>query len=156
MDSSVQQQLAATGSAVAMLILTYQDGSSWGCTGTLLNTTSYPSAIVITANHCVAGDSGTEIRHVASVWFFQRPSCGSTGLASYVQMVTVPTLLWHDENLDGALLNLDQLPPAGAKYAAWTPISLAQAQACWPSIIPSWTSRKEALRNIKVRIRVPC
>jgi hypothetical protein len=119
-NPSVQQPLSATVSAVAMLILTYTDGTSWACTGTLLNTTSYPSAIVITASHCVAGESGTETTSsLASIWFFQRPSCGSTALASYVQLVSVPTLLWNDVILDGALLNLNHLPPAAAKYAAW-------------------------------------
>ncbi len=115
-----QQTILAASRGVVLLILTYTDGSSVTCTGTLLNTASYPTAIVITANHCVAGDTGTQtLSGVTTVWFFSRVVCGSAELGSYVQVVDTGVTLWHSIAYDGALLKLDETPPYPASYAGW-------------------------------------
>jgi hypothetical protein len=116
-----QQQVALGGTrGVMLLLLTYSTGQTFYCTGTLLNTARNPEAIVITANHCIAGDDGAEtLVGLTTLYFFSRPVCGSTALANYVQVVSTGTTLWHSLLLDSALLKIDQLPPSPASYEGW-------------------------------------
>ncbi len=118
---SAQQALLASSRPVALLILTYSDGTSQSCTGTLLNTASYPATVMITANHCVAGDAGTlTLTALTTVWFFSRTTCGSTAVGNYVQIVNSGRTLWHSLTWDGALLYLNEVPPYPASYSGWT------------------------------------
>jgi hypothetical protein len=107
--------LLGASRGVFEMIVTSSDGSSGSCTGTLLNTASYPTAIAISAYHCA-----NNLRTLTTRWFYSRSACG-TGLpsSSTVQIVTPGATLWQSAALDAALLRMDIVPPAPASYAGW-------------------------------------
>jgi hypothetical protein len=120
LNAAGQQTVLDASRGVALLIVTFTDGTGGTCTATLLNTASYPAAILITANHCVAGDAGNQtLASVATVWFYSRAACGSQSLGQYVQQVNSGNILWHSLLLDGALLRNNETPPYPASYAGW-------------------------------------
>lgn len=115
LTSNQQNELAGATRAVTLMIMTFRDGTSAQCTGTLLNTASYPDAIILTANHCVsAGLSG-----LTTLWLYSRPLCDGGPPANYIQLPTGGRVVWQSATFDGALLRLDQIPPSPVSYAGW-------------------------------------
>jgi len=114
LNGNEQTILLTASRAVALMITTDGLGSTYTCTGTLLNSANYPAPILITANHCV--DHAVSL---TTIWFFSRTGCGF-GLPSLGTQVTGGgVILWRSGTLDGALVLLNQLPPPQASYAGW-------------------------------------
>ncbi len=109
--------LARVGAAVARL--SYVNGDYvWACTGTLLNPADGSfTPYFQTAAHCVHDQATADT--VATLWFYQTSSCGAAKSDGGVQQSGGARLLFADEVLDGALLRLDEAPPAGAAFAGW-------------------------------------
>ena len=106
--------LLGASRAVVLMVMTFPDGSSGTCTGTLLNSASYPAPLILTANHCVDGLGG-----LTTLWFYSRTTCGSGTPTGYTQLVSPGRTLWRSASLDGALLMLDVAPPSQSRYAGW-------------------------------------
>lgn len=117
--------------AVAVMDFTQTDGYGYLCTGQLLNDSiASNTPYFFTANHCI--DSAYAAQTLNTYWFFQAATCGSTTPPPYVQLAAGAMLLARSEDLDWALVRLNEDPPSGARFAAWraepiavsTPISV--------------------------------
>jgi hypothetical protein len=104
--------------AVAEILFTQESGSSYLCTGTLINdSTSSNTPYFYTADHCI--DSDMAARTMNTYWFFDAVGCGVTTVPPYVQQTAGAALLARSEDWDWALVRLNQAPPAGAYFSAW-------------------------------------
>ena len=105
--------------AVARMIFTV-GGSSYLCTGTLLN--DVPGSQIphfLTANHCIA--TQTAASTVNTFWFYQTASCDSGTLGPDVVTLSGGADLLHAEpTTDTTLLRLSDPPPSGAYFSGWT------------------------------------
>jgi len=100
--------------AVALMITTTSTGSSFSCTGTLLNSANYPVPLFLTAYHCMVGAVALD-----TIWFYSRTACGYGSPSTSAQVTGGSVTLWSSQALDSELLGLKQMPPAGAAYAGW-------------------------------------
>jgi hypothetical protein len=129
-DAELRKQIDTVKDAVARIVLT-DGGSSYLCTGTLLNdigSTSTPH--FYTASHCIDnpedGDASNPGRAAAvaqtfvTYWFFQAASCGNLAQPSgAVTLAGGATLLARSADYDWAMVRLNAGPPAGAMFGAW-------------------------------------
>ena len=86
---AVQQQIATASNAVARLLVTVK-GTTYLCSGTLLNDSLNSfTPYFLTANHCITGvndlisDKGAAAAAASSIntyWFFQAATCGSQAM----------------------------------------------------------------------------
>ena len=115
--------------AVAKLI--YQkDGSSYLCTGSLLNDTDNSTWIpyLMTANHCIS--SQTVASTLTSYWFYTSSACNSGTLSSSSQQLPGgATLLATGYTNDYTMLQLNNTPPSGVAFLGWRTSSLASGSA---------------------------
>jgi hypothetical protein len=105
--------------AVARIL--FQDGgSSYVCTGTLVNdldtTTQIP--YFLTANHCI--DTQASASSMQSRWFYRSSACNSGVVGSPVNLTGGATLVYNSGTTDTSLLRLASTPPGGAMYAGWS------------------------------------
>ncbi len=108
--------------AVAKIIFT-NGGSSFLCTGTLLNDEDDSSWIpyFMTANHCLATQSSASTLN--SYWFFERATCGGANPTSVTQMVGGADLLATGTNTDFTFLRLRDAQISSLPniwFAGWT------------------------------------
>ena len=104
--------------AVAEILFTQENGSSYLCTGTLINdATASNTPYFYTANHCINSDLAA--RTMNTYWFFDAVACGSTTVPAFVQQAAGAALLARSEDWDWALVRLNETPPAGAYFSAW-------------------------------------
>lgn len=106
-----------------------EGGSTYICTGTLLNDTDNATQVpyYFTANHCI--DNQTVANTLVTIWNYEATSCNSGVSAATTQRGPGATLLFTDsagpieappyEGTDISLFRLNQAPPAGAYYAGW-------------------------------------
>jgi hypothetical protein len=125
--SAADEKLAEAGKAVVLFtFVSNSSGSSYICSGTLLNsnTIARPPYIYSTAA-CAANAS--EASSITTYWFFDRIQCGSgTTAPGAVQLPGGATIVHRDAAKDALLLRLEGMPPAGAVYAGWDATTLAE------------------------------
>ena len=122
--------------AVARMIFT-EDGVSYYCTGTLLadNVTTSQIPYFYTANHCIGNQ--TVASTLNTFWKYEAATCGSGVPGPYTQL-TGGAKFWYSDpdtsasnqppnGTDGALLELNDTPPAGAEFAGWDSAPLASS-----------------------------
>ena len=102
-------------------------GSSYACSGTLLNDSGDDTTIpyFLTANHCLS--TGTVARTVEARWFYQRESCGSTQIdPRYATTYGGADLLATSVAQDSTLLRFKEELPGGLVLSAWSadPVSI--------------------------------
>ena len=107
----------STANAVAKIIFT-SNGSSYLCTGTLLNDTdpSTYTSYFLTANHCISTSS---VAATVNSWWLYQSTCGGTS-ASPRQLYRGATLLSTSTTNDFTFMRLNESAPAGATFAGWT------------------------------------
>lgn len=96
-------------------------GSSFLCSGQMVNNTSFNRApLFLTANHCGI-DNATVANSVVVYWNYQAPVCGGAQKGSLAQNQSGSALLAGDVGTDFTLLRLNAVPPAGYNvyYAGW-------------------------------------
>jgi lysyl endopeptidase len=102
-------------------------GSSYICTGTLLNDADTTTQIpyYYSANHCIS--TQTEASTLTTLWFYESTSCGSgvAAGAGGTQVAGGATLLFNDPTTDALLLRLNNAPPSGAYFSGWDANSIA-------------------------------
>jgi len=110
--------LTQAADAVGKLLFNDRSGSTFLCSGTMLNdsVTSF-TPYLFTAAHCIedAFNAGT----VNVYWFFRALSCGSTAVPPYALQTGGSMLLARSVDYDWTMLRLYTAPPAGVRYSAW-------------------------------------
>jgi hypothetical protein len=114
----------STANAVARMVFT-KSGSSYLCTGTLLNNGFSPKKRTFwTANHCIGTQSVANT--LQTYWFYQATTCNGSTVSSSARTLTGGAYLRHNNSArDTALLELKTAPPAGAVYAGWSSAAIA-------------------------------
>ena len=102
-------------------------GSSYACSGTLLNDSDDDTTIpyFLTANHCLS--TGTVARTVEARWFYQRESCGSTQIdPRFATTYGGADLMATSVAQDSTLLRFKEELPGGLVLSAWLadPVSI--------------------------------
>ncbi|RUP25614.1 MAG: trypsin-like serine protease [Curvibacter sp.] len=121
-DVACNSDWSSTGNSVARLLFSdASTGSSYLCTGTLLNDrASSATPYLLTANHCIS--SQTVASTLQTFWFYRASACGSGTLYSGSKTVTGgAALLYTDNSSDATFLRLNSTPPAGVTYSGWSP-----------------------------------
>lgn len=105
--------------AVARMVFT-KGGSSYLCTGTLLNNANSPRRHLFwSANHCIG--SQTVANTLQTYWFYKATSCNGSTVNPGARTLTGGAWLRHNNSQrDTLLLELKTTPPSGAVYASWT------------------------------------
>ncbi|HQR10056.1 MAG TPA: trypsin-like peptidase domain-containing protein [Casimicrobiaceae bacterium] len=111
--------LSRAAKAVAQLLYVGDDGREFLCTGTLLSDVpATGTPYVFTAAHCMT--SARAARTLNTFWFFDAIACRSNAVPPFVQLTAGAALLGRSQDHDWALVRLNEMPPAGAAYSAWT------------------------------------
>jgi hypothetical protein len=118
----VQPASAAFNQAVtAVAKITFSDpfGSTYSCSGTVLNDSVADGVpYFFTANHCIGG--AYEAATINTFWFYEALACGTNAVRpDWVQHASGAKLLARSPDWDWALVQLYQLPPPGVVYSAW-------------------------------------
>lgn len=113
----------AASKAVARMVYT-SGGSSYLCSGTLLNNSNSPKRQLFwTAAHCISTQA--EADSLQTYWFFDATACNNDTASASAATLSGGAYLRHaDTTRDTALLELKSAPPAGAYYAAWNSAAL--------------------------------
>ncbi len=96
-------------------------GSSYVCSGTLLNdTASSKTPYFLSANHCISNQ--TVASTLQTYWFYHSTACNNDTLnPGYQTRTGGATLLYASTLSDASFMQLGSPPPAGAMYAGWSP-----------------------------------
>jgi lysyl endopeptidase len=114
----------ADGKKSVMKIQFVSGGSGFICTATLIDTPRRPVPFVLTANHCI--DDSTSATSVTSFWFYESTSCeDSTAAPGRVQVSGGMQLVFTNFNADATLMQMNQSPPAGARFSPVNPALMA-------------------------------
>lgn len=118
LDATCYDAYAHQRDAVARMLFTI-DGSSYRCTGTLLNDRDGSGTpYFLTANHCIP--TQTVASTLQTDWFYRSPTCYSRQLSSAsVTRYNGATLLYASADMDMAFMRLVDTPPAGVSFAGW-------------------------------------
>ena len=134
--------------AVARMVFT-QNGSSYLCSGTLLNNNNSPKrALFWTAAHCISTQTVADT--LQTYWFYDAATCnGSSVSASAVTLSGGAYLRHADTSRDTALLELKSTPPSGAFYAGWNSAAIAATGAAIEGIHhPAGDVKKYSLGSV--------
>jgi hypothetical protein len=146
--AATDSTLALIGNAVAKM--TFSDGlggSTFLCTGTLLNSTETGTPYFYSANHCISTQASATT--LTTHWFYDRTGCGSgTSSPSYVQLSGGATLLYNNQSADALLLRLNRTPPGGATFAGWNAGTLASGTPVTAVHHPRGDWKKVSLGNM--------
>jgi len=115
-DDVLDGAIAQARNSVASLLFQTASGA-FVCTGTLLNSASFPAPFLVTANHCIS-DSNVAAT-LTTFWFYQTVSCDDLSVAQKMQVAGGAALVFTNYNADSTLLRMNRNPPAGATYSAW-------------------------------------
>ncbi len=119
LDSRCYSNWSPITNAVARITFV-SGGSSYLCTGTLLNDTSSSNTpYFLTANHCIS--SQTTASTITSYWFYYSSSCNSGSIYSGTKSVSGGgALLYNSSTTDGSFLKLNGSLPSGVWFSGWT------------------------------------
>lgn len=108
----------AVAAAVMRLVFT-KSGSSFLCTGTLLNDTDTATTrpYIYSANHCISTSSVANT--LQTFWNYQSATCGGTTSGPSTTLAGGAFLRVTDFNSDITLMEMKQPPPSGALFAGW-------------------------------------
>jgi lysyl endopeptidase len=156
-DASLDPSLAA---AIAqreksVVRMTFVDGgSSFLCSGTLINTEKFPAPFILTANHCISTDSAA--RTIATRWFYvSDSSCPELGTLPPFQAVSGGMqVVFANYNVDSTLLLMNQPPPEDAVYSGWDPARLDTAAPIVSVSHPLGDTARYALGSISQEFRL--
>ena len=117
LDVMCTPALDAESRSVAHLVFT-DLGSTYLCTGTLLNDTrGSRTPHLLTAAHCI--DNADSAASLVTYWFFRAASCNSSPKVdpASTRVTGGAKLLFTDSGVDSTLLQLNAAPPANVVYA---------------------------------------
>ena len=117
--------------AVARVVFTLEDGETYVCTGTAVNSfrsdfDNNDKPFLLTAHHCINTESAAD--SVVTEWHYEHEACGGTTLhPGYIRLLGGADLVTSDPDSDGSLLRLRDGLPNTACLAAW------DASGGWPN-----------------------
>lgn len=119
LDSRCYTDWSSTTNAVARITFV-SGGSSFLCTGTLLNDSSSSNTpYFLTANHCIS--TQTVASTLSSYWFYYSSSCNSGQAFNGIKQVSSgATLLYNSSLTDASFLKLGGSLPSGVVFSGWT------------------------------------
>jgi lysyl endopeptidase len=122
--SSPSEAFKNASRAVARMVYT-KNGSTYVCTGTLVNDNDNASQVpyLLTAAHCI--DSQATAGTLNTFWFFEASLCRSQSAGQYTQLSGGARVLFSNSASDVALLRLNERAPQGAYFSGWDPNPLA-------------------------------
>ncbi|HVE49129.1 MAG TPA: trypsin-like peptidase domain-containing protein [Casimicrobiaceae bacterium] len=104
--------------SVGKLVYNDRFGSTFLCTGTLLNDSTMTfTPYLLSASHCF--DDAFTASTINVYWFFRAQTCGSLATPAYVLQTGGAFLLARSEDYDWSLMRLNRTPPAGVFFSAW-------------------------------------
>lgn len=127
--------------AVAHMVFV-EGGSSYICTGTLLNDTT-PSTQVpyfYSAAHCI--DNQTVANTLNTYWGYENTGCGTLDGSRRNPLTGGADILFVDADVDALLLRLKNPAPANAAFAGWDASTLAANAAVIALHHPSGDAKK--------------
>jgi hypothetical protein len=153
LDPSLAAAIAEREKSVVRMTFV-EGGSSFVCSGTLINTEKFPAPFVLTANHCISTDSAA--RTIATRWFdVSDQGCPEQGiLPNFRQVSGGMQLVFSNYNVDSTLLLMNQPPPEDAVYAGWNPARLATADPIVSISHPEGDTARYAVGSISQEFRL--
>jgi len=120
-DVSCTSGYSRESNATARMSFVDTNGSSYLCTGTLMNDrNSTGTPYFLSANHCISAQSAAS--SLTTNWFYRSASCNSGTLnATSKTLAGGAVLLYASSSSDTSFMRLNSMPPTGAMYAAWDP-----------------------------------
>ena len=133
--------------AVARMVFT-SGGSSFVCTGTLLNDLVPSSQIpyFYGANHCISTQA--EASTLTTFWFDEKPAC-ATGTSAPTQVAGGAALLVNVAAHDALLLRLNNPPPDGAFFNGWDASAITAGSGMSVIHHPAGDVKKVSLGQVK-------
>lgn len=128
-------------------------GSGYICSGTLINTDKFPSAYLLTANHCI--NNASAALSTTTLWFHESTACDA-GLANpgSVQVAGGTQLVFANQNVDSTLLLMNRPAPSGALFSGWNAARLAGGAPIVSISHPSGDTSRYAIGNISQEYRI--
>lgn len=130
--ASPLSQQAATAIKATARILLVDHGTSYLCTGTLVNdSTTSLTPYFYTANHCIdngdadpaasKGQPAAVAQSFETFWMFQANTCGvdTANDVNFTDLTAGTTLLARSLDYDWTLVRLNEPPPPGVTFSAW-------------------------------------
>ena len=115
-DGNISEDVASS----TMLLWFESEGSSYACSGTLMNVSGDDGYIpyVLTAAHCISTRDAAQT--VIADWNYQTKGCIGEGTsANWRRTYGGADLLATEEQYDQTLLRLNEDPPAGVSFSGW-------------------------------------
>ena len=116
-DITCRPEYSAESRSVARMLYVEGSGSSYVCTGTLLNDAgSSATPYFLTAQHCIATQAAAS--SVTTDWFYRAAACNSgETYAGAQRLYGGAALLYAEAATDTAFLRLNAAPPQGILFA---------------------------------------
>jgi len=80
-----QPALSLASEAVARMVYTTSTGTAFLCTGTLLNSASYPTPMFLTAAHCISDQQTAN--SLVTYWHYRRDLCGTGSVSPSMRQI---------------------------------------------------------------------
>lgn len=155
LDVTCYSDWAETSRSVARISFE-SGGSSFVCSGTLLNTrNSSGPPLFLTANHCI--DTDAVARTLQAFWFFQTDSCnGAPPSTRNLPRTLGAKLLVTGDRTQGdfSLVHLNSVP-SGVIFSGWDAQEVAEGAALTVIHHPAGDSKRIAFGNRKSNSRTP-
>ena len=106
--------------SATMRLLYESEGSTWVCSGTLMNVNGDDGYIpyVLTAAHCISTEDEAET--VIADWNYQLSQClGGSTSSDWKRTYGGADLLATEQQYDQSLIRLNEAPPAGVWFSGW-------------------------------------
>ncbi len=122
-EAVCKQLPSCPNDAVVRITFTEEDGNTYTCTGTALNTTrsefdNFDAPYLLTAHHCIQTAGAAD--SLVTYWWQEHETCGGTTLRpDYLRLQRGAELVSLDVDSDSTLLRLRDGLPNGACLAAW-------------------------------------
>ncbi|MBL0144220.1 MAG: hypothetical protein IPP91_19480 [Betaproteobacteria bacterium] len=153
--SASDPALATIGKAVARM--TFTDGRTFLCTGTLLNSAGGAFVPYLPAAHCFTTQSVAST--LTTHWFYDRTVCGSGSEGpNYVQVTGGATLLYANATSDALFVRLNNTPPPAAIFAGWNAATITVGVAATGRASPGGRLQEGEpwnRRRVRTMARVP-
>ena len=125
-----------------------QEGSTFSCSGTLLNNRRRDGQpYVVTADHCIHDQASAD--NLVIYWFFSSRSCNQRRLNPAITATHHGAiLLYQSIDMDFSFLRLNEMPPRGAVYAGWTTVRPRKGESLMGLHHPSGEPLKISLGHL--------
>ena len=145
-DPTLDAAILERKKSIARLLYT-DGGGQFLCTGTLLNSATFPAPFLLTANHCI--NNAAAAASLATFWFYESTACDGGALnPAFVQRSGGSQIVFQNYNVDSTLVRLNDAPPAGVVFSAWNRNLIADGASFVSLSHPKGDTSRLALGNV--------